>query len=199
MLSKRIFSTFFLGVVTLFAIGLPSGSCATMAFDCLSPQERDMKTRWISAKFDGQAKEVARPESCLEVIENHDPVFLDNRGGRKLQIAGKQYDRGLYCHAPSRINVFLPSPAKRFIGVVGIDTNAVRAPVRFVFTSESAIVNSLQPTFFTVLKKASKRTSILAVQKILPLSLTTGATESPATSRIGRTLALSLKTVRFSI
>ena len=124
MLSKRIFSTFFLGVGTLLAIGLSSGSCATMAFDCLSPQERDMKARWISAKFDGQAEEIARPESCLEVIENHDPVFLDNRGGRKLQIADKQYDRGLYCHAPSRINVFLPSPAKRFSGVVGIDTNA---------------------------------------------------------------------------
>ena len=57
-------------------------------------------------KFDGQVQEVKRPQFCLEVIENNDPVFLDNRGGNKLQIAGKEFDRGLYCHAPSHINVF---------------------------------------------------------------------------------------------
>lgn len=94
------------------------------AFENRNQKETDLKNRWIAAKFDGQVQEVKRPQFCLEVIENNDPVFLDNRGGNKLQIAGKEFDRGLYCHAPSHINVFLPKPAKRFLGVVGIDTNA---------------------------------------------------------------------------
>lgn len=114
-----------LSVVLGIILGVSFGCSAVVsAFDIKNDKEADLKERWIAAKFDGKASEIVRPESCLEVIQNHDPVFLDNRAGKKLQIAGQQYDRGLYCHAPSHINVFLPKPAKRFLGVVGIDTNA---------------------------------------------------------------------------
>lgn len=94
------------------------------AFETQNFQEANLKNRWIAAKFDGKAEKAVRPQHCLEVIQNNDPVFLDNRSGNKLQIAGKKFDRGLYCHAPSHVNVFLPKPAKRFLGIVGIDTNA---------------------------------------------------------------------------
>ena len=122
-LSKKN-SLFFAGVCALLLLGVALKTGAVFGFDTLNSKEKDMKNRWISAKFDGHAQEIVRPEACLEVVENHDPVFLDNRGGKKLQIAGKQYARGLYCHAPSCVNVFLPSSAKRFISVVGVDTNA---------------------------------------------------------------------------
>lgn len=94
------------------------------SFDNQNLKEASLKNSWIAAKFDGQVQETIRPQSCLEVIKNNDPVFLDNRGGHKLQIGGVQFERGLYCHAPSHINVFLPKPAKRFHAIVGIDTNA---------------------------------------------------------------------------
>ncbi|MBR4751352.1 MAG: NPCBM/NEW2 domain-containing protein [Thermoguttaceae bacterium] len=106
--------------------GIAFGGSLANAFETKNDKEAALKSRWIAAKFDGTAEEIVRPKSCLEVIQNNDPVFLDNRGGKKLQIAGQQYDRGLYCHAPSHINVFLPKPAKRFLGVVGIDTNAAQ-------------------------------------------------------------------------
>ena len=121
---RRKLSKAFLCAEILFTFCLLRPSGLIFAFDTLSPQEKEMKVRWISAKFDGCVEDIAKLENCLEVIENHDPVLLDRRNGKNLQIAGKTYDRGLYCHAPSHINVFLPSPAKRFIGVAGVDTNA---------------------------------------------------------------------------
>ena len=113
-------------IIAAFATFVAAFSTTRVVFaiDSMNQQEKTAKARWMDAKFDGVATEIIKPETCLEVVENHDPVFLDNRGGSKLQIAGKQFDRGLYCHAPSRVNVFLPKPAKRFLSVVGIDTNA---------------------------------------------------------------------------
>ncbi len=115
---------FNLGTLLLVLSSLVTSVNVIHAFETQNSKEADLKARWIAAKFDRLAQEAVRPQSCLEVIQNNDPVFLDNRGGKKLQIAGKHFDRGLYCHAPSHINVFLPKPAKRFLGVVGVDTNA---------------------------------------------------------------------------
>ena len=111
-------------VCALVAILITNSLANLSAFETLNSQEKEMKARWIAAKFDGKETPVAKPETCLEVVANHDPVFLDNRAGKKLKIGGKLYDRGLYCHAPSHLNVYLPKPAKRFMGAVGIDTNA---------------------------------------------------------------------------
>lgn len=111
-------------VCALIAILITNSLANLSAFETLNSQEKEMKARWIAAKFDGKETPVAKPETCLEVVANHDPVFLDNRAGKKLKIGGKLYDRGLYCHAPSHLNVYLPKPAKRFMGAVGIDTNA---------------------------------------------------------------------------
>ena len=110
--------------LTLVALTILSCALVAEAFETKNAKEAELKSRWVAAKFDGRVEETLRPPQCLEVLQNHDPVFLDNRGGKKLQIASKTFERGLYCHAPSHINVFLPKPAKRFLGVVGVDTNA---------------------------------------------------------------------------
>ncbi len=119
-------SKFYVKISVCAILALTAVACcrAVSAFETLNPQEREMKNRWLAAKFDGKETPIEKPTVCLEVVRNNDPVFLDNRGGKKLQIGGKLYDRGLYCHAPSHVNVYLPKPAKRFISDVGIDTNA---------------------------------------------------------------------------
>ena len=43
--------------------------------------------------------------------------------GRPLKIADKQYSRGLYCHAVSKVVVRLPGPGKSFSAVAGVDSN----------------------------------------------------------------------------
>ncbi len=48
------------------------------------------------------------------VLANHDPVQRNARRGRPLTIAGQAYQRGLYCHAVSTVEVQLPGPARAF-------------------------------------------------------------------------------------
>ncbi len=126
----------------LAILALCVGTSAAFAFETANQRETSLKNRWIAAKFDGQVEKVVAPEVCLEVVQNNDPVFIDHRGANKLRIADKRFERGLYCHAPSHINVFLPKPAKRFLSTIGIDCNAdgTRAgagSVRFHVTSKS--------------------------------------------------------------
>ncbi len=64
---------------------------------------------FVAAKIAGEA---AAPESAsLEVLDNHDPVQLNARGGKPLRLDGKPYTAGLYCHAHSRIVVHMPAAA----------------------------------------------------------------------------------------
>ncbi|NQT86189.1 NPCBM/NEW2 domain-containing protein, partial [bacterium] len=84
--------------------------------------ERELLRRWIAAKFEAP-KQVKTAEPGLLVLANHDPVSRNNRGGRPLRTGGKEYPRGLYCHAVSKVVVRLPSPGKTFTAVVGVDTH----------------------------------------------------------------------------
>ena len=59
----------------------------------------------------------------LVVLANNDPVQLNARSGRPLKIADKQYSRGLYCHAVSKVVVRLPGPGKSFSAIAGVDSN----------------------------------------------------------------------------
>ena len=77
---------------------------------------------WATAKFDALQPSAA-VEPALVVLANHDPVQKNARGGKPMQIAGKEYTRGLYCHAFSKIVVRLPAPGARFSAVVGVDSN----------------------------------------------------------------------------
>ncbi|MBP8128579.1 MAG: NPCBM/NEW2 domain-containing protein [Candidatus Hydrogenedentes bacterium] len=78
--------------------------------------------QWAAAKFEGiVATAGARPH--IEVIANNDPVQLNARGGKPMRIADREYTRGLYCHAVSRVVAYLPGPAAAFEAVVGVDSN----------------------------------------------------------------------------
>jgi hypothetical protein len=51
------------------------------------------------------------------------PVFCNTLPGRALQIAERKFEHGLFCHAPGRVQVYLPGRARSFSAVVGILTN----------------------------------------------------------------------------
>ena len=76
--------------------------------------------RWVGAKLDGEMVEPVI-ENAIEVRANHGPVQPNARGGKPMRVAGTQYARGLYCHAPSELVVRLPRPAQRFEALVGVD------------------------------------------------------------------------------
>ena len=63
------------------------------------------------------------PEPGLDVLANHDPVTQNGRGDKRMRIGDKEYSRGLYCHAISKVEVRLPGPGKSFTAVVGLDHN----------------------------------------------------------------------------
>src|ERR1035437_10365250 len=88
----------------------------------VSPEEMSEASRWVAAKFMGVATNEA-PTVGLIVLANNDPVQLNSRAGRPLRIADKDYSRGLYCHAVSKVLVRLPGPGKSFSAVVGVDSN----------------------------------------------------------------------------
>jgi alpha-galactosidase len=49
---------------------------------------------------------------------------MNARAGQPLRIGGKEYKRGVYCHAVSKVVVRLPGPGKTFTSVIGIDSHA---------------------------------------------------------------------------
>jgi len=97
----------------------------------LSPQEahaapsRDEQyeaRRFVAAKFEGQ--EAAEPSPpVLLVVANNDPVQKNGRSGRALQMSKVQYQRGLFCHAVSKVVVKLGGPGKTFAAIAGVDSN----------------------------------------------------------------------------
>ncbi len=103
-----------LTILSLFA------QCAFSAVPVVS--ELDDASQWAGAKF--AAKQIERAaQTGIEVLANNDPVQQNVRAGKPMNIAGKLYTRGLYCHAVSKLRVRLSSPAKSFNAVVGVDTN----------------------------------------------------------------------------
>jgi alpha-galactosidase len=88
----------------------------------VSSEEMGEASRWVAAKFKGEVSSEA-PAVGLVVLANHDPVQLNFRSGRPLKIVDKQYTRGLYCHAISKVVVKLPGPGKSFSAIAGVDSN----------------------------------------------------------------------------
>ena len=79
----------------------------------VNPAELAEARRWSSAKFEG-VPSAAATEPALVVLANHGPVQKNARGGRPMHIVDKEYTRGLYCHARSKIVVRLPGPGALF-------------------------------------------------------------------------------------
>ncbi|MCX6376431.1 MAG: NPCBM/NEW2 domain-containing protein, partial [Armatimonadetes bacterium] len=86
------------------------------------PDEMALVRRWTSAKFEGTIPSEAS-QSGLVVIANNDVVQRNSRAGKPLNITGKLFTRGLYCHAVSKVIVKLPGPGKTFSAIVGVDSN----------------------------------------------------------------------------
>ncbi|MBN1421182.1 MAG: alpha-galactosidase [Planctomycetes bacterium] len=99
-----------------------------------TPEEMAARDRWVAAHFPARAAGAAGPSApekvsgtdrpSLMVWANLDRVFQNSiRPDLPLAIAGRKFEHGLYCHAPSRVQVLLPGPARSFSAVVGILTN----------------------------------------------------------------------------
>jgi alpha-galactosidase len=90
-------------------------------------EEMTCRDRWVGEYFPVARAippfDTVPPEAGLLVWTNLGPVFCNALPDKPLQIAGDRFERGLYCHAPSRIQVRLPAPAKSFSAIVGILTN----------------------------------------------------------------------------
>jgi alpha-galactosidase len=87
-----------------------------------TPAEIAEARRWCAAKFEG-VQQVASTEAALVVLANHGVVQKNARAGRPMRLGAKEYTRGLYCHAPSKIIVRLPSPGATFSATAGVDSN----------------------------------------------------------------------------
>jgi hypothetical protein len=66
------------------------------------------------------------------VRANNDPVFLNERGGEPLRIGNKEYKTGIYAHAVSDVEVFLPEDSVRLTAEVGLDARSGGGSVEFV-------------------------------------------------------------------
>lgn len=96
----------------------------------VSPNADEMLTahKWTSNVFSGVVENTNRKPG-LEVIQNWGRVQKNTRFGKPMQVAGIRYERGIFCHAPSRILVRLPGPVKAFSATLGVD-DAVQWDVR---------------------------------------------------------------------
>lgn len=88
-------------------------------------EEREEARRFMATKFQG-VPEIIKPS--LQVLANHNPVQLNGRNGNPLRIGDKQFTRGLYCHAFSRVVVRLPAPGRIFSASLGVDSNDQTRP-----------------------------------------------------------------------
>ncbi len=105
----------------------------------VTPGEMSEANSWATAKFAAVVEKTSSSKSSLTVLANNDPVQLNSRAGGPMRIGDKEYKRGLYCHAISKIVVNLSGPAKNFSAVVGVDNNDQTSGGRgsVVFTVEA--------------------------------------------------------------
>ena len=96
-----------------------------------SPDEMATQREWVAAKFEAPSagKFVLNPG--LEVVSNHDPVLKNGRFNKPLRLGTDSYDRGLFCHAISKVIVRLPQPGKSFAAAIGVDAAAGGGSVVF--------------------------------------------------------------------
>ena len=97
-------------------------AAAQAANTTVTPAEQAEASQWVAAKFKGVVAS-ATTAVGLVVLANNDPVQLNSRAGQPLKIVDKQYSRGLYCHAVSKVVVRLPGPGRAFSAIVGVDSN----------------------------------------------------------------------------
>jgi len=85
--------------------------------------------RWTAAAFEGTTLEL-KTAVGLNVLANHGPVFANRQAGLPLKLDNTVFARGIYCHAPSKLLVRLPSAGERFSARVGVTSNGMTRPGR---------------------------------------------------------------------
>ena len=106
---------------TIFVFGLMVVVLfGTTLATAVTPTAKEMEERdsWLAAKLQGSSTKDWKPE--LVVLANYDPIQRNGHGGEPLKIKETEFARGLFCHAPSKIVVRLPSPGKTFSSMAGI-------------------------------------------------------------------------------
>jgi alpha-galactosidase len=109
-------------VACAVALGLAGHVTTAAGAGMVLSEEMNDAHRWAAARFQGVVEPV-KVEPGLLVLANNDPVQKNARAGKPMRIADRQYTRGLYCHATSKIVVRLPGPAKEFTATAGVDSN----------------------------------------------------------------------------
>jgi alpha-galactosidase len=102
-------------------------------------EEMRQKDQWVKVNFvrtkapaSKPSKETVTEQIGLLVLENHGPILKNGRpDGRALKLGDTEFQRGLICHAASKVIVKLPSPGKSFVSTVGVDANAGGGSVVF--------------------------------------------------------------------
>ena len=96
---------------------------------------RPQPTRWRrpGAGWPRSSRAIQQPDwtdARIVVLANYGPVRKNARGADPLTIVDAHFDRGFYCHAPSKVVVRLPSPGKTFTALIGVDSNGQTRPGR---------------------------------------------------------------------
>ncbi len=130
--------------------------CAVLVFALLcapcfaaAPASSELKaaSAWSKAAFrpapvcDPGALEEKKTEDPrkvgLLVHANNDPVFLNQRDGKPLKIKDKEYKTGIYAHAVSDVEVFLPENTVRLTAEVGLDAHSGGGSVEFIVEDDN--------------------------------------------------------------
>lgn len=116
-------------ITTLFGVIAVSWLLSGQCVQAVSPTPAEMAEArsWVAAKFEG-VQDAKTPDVGLFVVANNDPVQPNGRSGKPFKIGDKQYSRGLFCHAVSKVIVRLPSAGKTFAATAGVDTNEQTVP-----------------------------------------------------------------------
>ncbi len=81
--------------------------------------------RWVTAKFLEVNEPPPAEKSFLDVRLKPDSLARDRIQGHSLLIVDQKFDNGLAMRSPGEIVVQLPSGARTFQGVLGVDSNDV--------------------------------------------------------------------------
>lgn len=120
---------------TFIACLILSSLLGSYSVQALPPTAEEMTaaSQWAAAKFDGIEPNVQPNELKvgIQVLQNHDPLQKNTRGGAPLEIGTVKYDHGLYAHAPSRLCVLLPKGAKRLTSQIGVYAHSGGGSIQF--------------------------------------------------------------------
>ena len=132
MTRSSIFPSLCIVAVGLFATNAPAASPTT--------EDLALRDAWVNQHFpagtSGMRSETASAKPlgpALIVCNSYGEVLPNEVPGKGLGIADRQFKHGIYCHAPTKMQVHLPGPGKSFSATVGILTNPQSAGGSIVF------------------------------------------------------------------